>query len=233
VNVLTLIHGERGEPGTFGEEVAARGHLLEDWSFAWRRPAPRPLEQYDAVLVFGGAMHADQDDHHPWLREEDEFLRNLLEVGRPVLGICLGAQLLAKAAGAPVMPAAEPEIGWVEVALTEEARHDPVFARLPERFHAFQWHYYTYGIPPSAAELARSRICTQALRLADHVWGIQFHAEVTRGQIARWLEHKEPEADVSVEQIATETRQRIADWNRLGRDLCSGFLDVAERLKGR
>jgi GMP synthase-like glutamine amidotransferase len=175
-------------------------------------------------------MHADQDDHHPWLRDEDEFLRNLLELRMPVLGVCLGAQLLAKAAGAPVMPAAEAEIGWVEVGLTEEARRDAVFSQLPERFPAFQWHYYTYEVPAAAVELARSRVCTQALRLADRVWGIQFHAEVTRDQIARWLAHKEPQAQVSVGDIAAETRERIAAWNQLGRNLCGAFLDVAERL---
>ena len=102
MDVLAVIHGESVRPGVFGDVVEARGHRLEEWSLAWRTPLPRPLDGYGAVLIFGGAMHADQDRHHPWLREENLFLERLLDLGRPALGICLGAQLLAKAAHAPV-----------------------------------------------------------------------------------------------------------------------------------
>jgi GMP synthase-like glutamine amidotransferase len=80
----------------FAEAVAAAGHQLEEWSLAWDTPLPRPLDDYGAVLVFGGAMHADQDDGHPWLREENLFLQRLLDRHVPVLGVCLGAQLLAQ-----------------------------------------------------------------------------------------------------------------------------------------
>src|ERR671934_225897 len=83
-------------------------------SCARRKPPVRPLDDYAAVLVFGGSMHADQDEHHPWLREETLLLQRLLDQHVPVLGVCLGAQLLARAAHAPVFPAAEPEIGWDE-----------------------------------------------------------------------------------------------------------------------
>jgi GMP synthase (glutamine-hydrolysing) len=230
VRVLALVHGENAGPGLFGDVVVERGHSLEEWSFAWERPMPRPLEEYDAVLAFGGAMHADQDDRHPWLREEDDFLRRLLRSRMPTLGVCLGVQLLAKACGAPVMPAAEPEIGWVTVELTEAARGDPVFSGLPERFQAFEWHYYTHAIPEGATELARSRVCPQAVRFGDRVWGIQFHAEVTQDRIDDWLENREPEAQVSAEEVASETRERIAGWNELGRTLCGAFLEAAERV---
>ena len=71
MDVLAVIHGEKVRAGVFGDVVAARGHGLEEWSLAWGTPLPRPLDAYGAVLVFGGAMHADQDDHHPWLREEN------------------------------------------------------------------------------------------------------------------------------------------------------------------
>ena len=229
MHVLALVHGRRGRSGVFGETVVARGHELEEWSLAWDEPPPRPLDDYGAVMVFGGAMHADQDDRHPWLREETLFLQRLLDSRTPVLGVCLGAQLLARAAHAPVGPSREPEIGWYEVSLTPAAADDPVLSRMPERFHALQWHFYTYGVPAGAVELAQSAICTQAFRLGDAAWGIQFHAEVTHAQIDRWLREDEAPG-FDIDAIARETEERVELWNRLGRELCGGFVEAAERV---
>jgi GMP synthase-like glutamine amidotransferase len=228
VDILALIHGEAVRAGVFGDTVAAREHRLEEWSLAWDRPLPRPLDDYGAVLVFGGAMHADQDDRHPWLRDENMFLERLFDLGVPMLGVCLGAQLLAKAAHAPVFPASEPEIGWYEVELTDAAASDPVLGGLPRRFEAFQWHYYAHGLPAGAEELARSRVCTQAFRLGERVWGIQFHPEVTLQQVEGWIA-EEPEA-ADGDRLRAETRQRIESWNDLGRRLCSAFVETAERV---
>jgi GMP synthase (glutamine-hydrolysing) len=229
MNLLGVIHGADVRAGVFGPVATARGHRLEEWSLAWDTPLPRPLDAYGGVLVFGGAMHADQEGHHPWLREENLFLRRLLDLHIPVLGICLGAQLLAKAAHAPVRPAESSEIGWYPVELTEEAADDPLLAGLPQRFDSFQWHHYTYDVPAGAVELARSDVCTQAFRLGDSAWGVQFHPEVTFEQVERWADEPE-EVPVDSEALLAETRERIATWNELGRDLCGAFIDVAERV---
>jgi GMP synthase (glutamine-hydrolysing) len=230
MDVLAVIHGKSVRSGVFGDVVAERGHRLEEWSLAWDRPLPRPLDAYGAVLVFGGAMHADQDQHHPWLREEDLFLHRLLDLHTPVLGVCLGAQLLAKAAHAPVHPASEAEIGWFPVELTEAAAEDPVLSRLPQRFVAFQWHYYTYGLPAGAVELARSEVCTQAFRLGENAWGVQFHPEVTLAQLEGWIEEDGDELPVTADAFLQETRDRIEEWNALGRALCGAFVEAAERV---
>jgi len=177
-------------------------------------------------------MHADQDERHPWLREENLFLQRLLMLHMPVLGVCLGAQLLAKAALAPVYRARSPEVGWVEVELNSDAADDPVFSRLPPRFDAFQWHFYTYDLPGGAIELATSDTCTQAFRLGDSAWGIQFHAEVTLPQVEGWLERLD-EREEPVEppaRLAELTRTNIDGWNELGRTLCGSFVEVAERV---
>ena len=227
MNVLAVIHGEKVRAGVFGDAVAAGGHRLEEWSLAWDTPLPRPLDDYGAVLVFGGAMHADQDDRHHWLREENLFLQRLLDRHVPVLGVCLGAQLLAKAASAPVWPSSEPEVGWFEVELTREGRDDPVLGSLPARFEAFQWHFYTHGLPAGAVELARNRVCTQGFRLGESAWGVQFHPEVTVEQIEGWIEDDPAELPLPVSEFLDETKQRIDAWNELGRKLCGGFLEVA------
>src|SRR4029079_6787531 len=128
MKVLAVIHGTNARGGVFRDAVEDAGHVYDEWSLAWGTPAPRPLGDYDAVIVFGGSMHADQDDHHPWLRTEDEFIRGLLERGVPLLGVCLGIQLIAKAAGESVyrMPDG-PEIGWVPVGRSEAAAAHPLF----------------------------------------------------------------------------------------------------------
>jgi GMP synthase (glutamine-hydrolysing) len=229
MNLLGVIHGADVRAGVFGPVVEARGHRLEEWSLGWDAPLPRPLDSYGGVLVFGGAMHADQEGHHPWLREENLFLQRLLDLHTPVLGICLGAQLVAKAAHAPVRPADSSEIGWYPVELTDDADDDPLLGGLPQRFDSFQWHHYTYDVPAGGVELARSDTCTQAFRLGDSAWGVQFHPEVTFEQVERWADEPE-EVPVDTEALLTETRERIAAWNELGRGLCNTFVDVVERV---
>ena len=114
--------------------------------------------------------------------------RRIAIIGSGFSGLCLGIQLMAKAEGAAVYPMPDgPEIGWLPVELTAAASADPVFGALPSRFDAFGWHYYTYDLPASADELARSDRCNQAYRLGDAAWGIQFHADVTLQTVYEWL----------------------------------------------
>jgi GMP synthase-like glutamine amidotransferase len=223
VNVLAVVHGSDVPAGSFGDVVAERGHRLETWVPA-DAATPPPIDAYDAVMVFGGAMHVDQEAHHPWLREEEQYVRALLDRRVPLLGVCLGAQMVAKAAGARVGPADEPEIGWCDV---DRKVDDPVLGILPARFPAFQWHFYAFDVPAGAAELARSRVCPQAFRLGERAWAVQFHPEVTREIVARWAGEAPDEVPGGAEALLTETEERIDEWTRLGRGLCGAFLEAA------
>jgi GMP synthase (glutamine-hydrolysing) len=228
VRCLSVIHGSDARTELFGPVVEEQGHTLDEWSFAWDTPPPRPLDSYDAVFVFGGAMHADQDDHHPWLREETRWLEQLLARRTPVLGVCLGVQLLARAAGSWVRRMGDgPEIGWCRVELTEAGRLDPVLGSLPPLFEALQWHHYTYGLPAGAVELARSPACTQAFRLGEACWGVQFHPEVTERQLEGWLVDAD-DPPPNPDRLRREIPLKIGRWNELGRDLCAAFLRAAE-----
>jgi GMP synthase (glutamine-hydrolysing) len=232
MQVLSVIHGDEARAELFAPAIEEGGHRLDEWSFSWGTPPPQPLESYDAVLVFGGAMHADHDDSHPWLAPETRWLEQLLARGTPVLGICLGVQLLARAAGAWVGALAEPEIGWYDVELTDAGLDDPVLGALPRTFEALQWHHYTYGVPAGAVELARSAACTQAFRLGDTCWGVQFHPEVTQSQLDGWFaDPSDPPPDPH--RLRAETAEKIAQWNELGRTLCAAFLAAAERVLAR
>ena len=226
MEVLSIVHGPNVGAEVFADAVRERGHRLVDWVPS-TMPAPR-LDGIGAVMVFGGAMHVDQHSTHPWLAAEDALLRDALEAGTPTLGICLGAQLLAKAADAWVGPTDEPEIGWFPVEVNDEGAADPVFGRLPRRFDAFQWHYYVFEVPAGGRELARNATCPQAFRVGEHAWGVQFHPEVTLEQVRSWIADQE---DVPVDwaELDRETQRRMGDWNTLGRTLCSAFVELAER----
>ncbi len=229
MNVLAVVHGTDAPPGSFGDVVAERGHGLDTWSIATEPTPPRPADDYGAVMLFGGAMHADQEADHPWLGDEHAFIERLLDRGTPLLGVCLGAQLTAKAAGARVRRTAEPEIGWCEVELTADAADDPILGALPGRFTALQWHFYGFDIPAGGRELARSPVCPQAFRLGEAAWGVQFHPEVTREIVARWVAEAPEELPGPAEPLLAETERRIDEWVAFGRSLCGAFLGVAER----
>ena len=218
MKVLAVTHGPNVGAGVFGEAVRAAGHELDTWCVPL---GGTPARTADAVLVFGGAMHPDQDEQHPWLRREHEFLAEHLGRGTPLFGVCLGAQLLARAAGAAVRPSAVSEVGWIPV---ERVADDPVLDVLPRRFDAFQWHHYTYDLPEGATELARSDVSTQAFRLGPAV-GIQFHAEVTGGMVESWLAD-DPDDVADPPALRRATAERIAGWNELGRALCRRFLET-------
>jgi len=228
VNVLAIVHGEDAGPELFGPLVAEAGHRMETWSF--ERGTPPPLDGYDAVFVFGGFMHPDQDDLFPWLPEETDWLGSLLEQPVPTLGICLGSELMARAAGAWVGPLAVPEIGWGEVELTRAGAADPVFSALPLRFAGLLWHHYAHDLPGGGVALAHSAASLQAFRLGETCWGVQFHPEVTEPQLGRWIaDDGDPPPDR--ERLRAETRARISGWNELGRKLCRSFLATADRLR--
>ena len=223
MRVLSLIHQEDAPTGIFGDAVRDRGGELLEWNVSASAP---PDDDFDAVFIFGGAMHVDQEEQHGWLRDEDELIKRWLANETPLFGVCLGGQLIAKAAGARVAPASEPEIGWYDVELGPEAAADPVFAELPPRFEALQWHSYAFDLPPGGVALATSPVCLQAYRLGERAWGVQFHPEVDEPILERWL--RDPEA-----RGRRLDREPMARWNLLGRDLAARFLDVARRRPRR
>ena len=232
MRVLSVVHDPAvtGGGGLFERVVVDRGDHLDRWLVASGDAAPGDPTHWDAVMVFGGAMHPDQDAEHPWLGGEVAFIRQALERGVPTIGVCLGSQLIARATGAWVGPADAAEVGWFAVELNDEAAADPVLGVLPRRVEAFQWHYYTFELPPHAIELAASAAARQAFRLGDRAWGIQFHAEVERAMLDSWFADGASELPKPVAEIAAETDRHLGTWNEQGSALCNAFLDEAGRL---
>jgi len=155
-----------------------------------REPAAQPdIRRYDGLVVLGGPMNVDQADRFPHLRTELDAIREAVTADKPVLGICLGGQLLAEAMGGHVRPNPVPEIGWYRLHTRPHAHADRLFRhfeRTPR--YVFQWHAYAFEPPPGAVPLAWTRSCRQqAYRLGDHAWGLQFHLEADAALIERWL----------------------------------------------
>lgn len=229
MRILSVLHPGGGHSGVLGDRARAAGHALVEWSPGAGEPLPEPLPEWDALAVFGGGMNVHEADRLPWLAGEVELIREALERGTPVVGVCLGSQLLARAAGAEVRRAGRPEIGWLEVERTDAA--DPLFAALPDRFTAYQWHSYAFDLPAGATELARSAVCPQAFRLGD-AWGVQFHPEVTPDIVAGWIDDYESDPDAVAQGFDpaaahAEAADRIASWNVIGGALFDGWLRAA------
>lgn len=165
--------------------LLGRGFRITRTTFFDGQTPPDPAE-VDFLILMGGPMSVNDEAVHPWLVEEKAYLRKFLETGKPVLGICLGAQLIANALGATVGRNPEPEIGWFPV---EGLPATDGFG-FPECFDAFHWHGETFDLPAGAVPLARTAACNnQAFRIGDKVVGLQFHLETTPESAAALVEH--------------------------------------------
>ena len=232
MRVLGVRHPGGGTCGLLAERCEAAGHELVEWIPGLGEPLPAPPAEWDAIAVFGGGMNVRDAERLPWMKAEIELLRDALEAGVPVLGVCLGAQLLAAAAGAEVRRSPSPEIGWFDVARTEQGADDPLLGRLPARFLAYEWHSYAFALPAGAVELARSAACSQAFRLRDTAWGVQFHPEVVPEIVREWALDYESDPDAVAMGFApadhlAEAAERLPAWMAIGRELFEGFLRAA------
>lgn len=225
MEIVALVHGDGGGPSLFRGILTRLGVAVTDVRLHRDERPERPPQGYGAVMSFGGTMHPHEHEAHPWLGVEIAYLEEALAKGVPTLGVCLGAQLLARAAGGDVLPMPEREIGWAPVELTDAAANDPLFSSLPERFRSFQWHEYAAGVPPGAVELARNEMCPQAFRLGT-AWGVQFHPEVSLEQLIRWIRAYD-DPPVAPEPYIAAAREHIAEWNEIGRVLCERFFATA------
>lgn len=213
MRVLWVEHPDGRGPGVFGE-----GAEMIRWR-AFEEPPPEA--DADAIVLFGAETNVVDAPGLPWLRDEIAWLRERVDEGTPVLGVCFGAQLVAHVLGAEVTPAEPPEIGFLPVTLTAAGRADRVLGALPERFLACQWHAWQFAPPPGAEALAESSAGLQAFR-RQNAWGVQFHPEVDAATLEGWIAGERAEPPGFAGRAA-----RLPRWNELGRRLFAAFLRAA------
>lgn len=195
MRVLAIRHVPFEHLGRISSALEAGG-LGYDYLDLYRKPrASRPLDSYAGLVLMGGPMSANDDIDH--LVEELRLIEHALTRDKPILGICLGAQLIARAAGARVFPNPVKEIGWAPVYWTDTAREDPLFADLGPPEMVFHWHGETFELPAGAKWLALSDACRhQAFRFGS-AYGLQFHLEVTPEMVSDWLGQPANRSDVA------------------------------------
>jgi GMP synthase (glutamine-hydrolysing) len=222
MRVYVLQHVETEPPGLIGEALIDRGIAMETIrTFADDR-VPEAMNGRDALVVMGGPMGVYEQDRYPHLTEEIGLIRNAIDASKPVLGVCLGSQLLAAALGAEVAPA-QREIGWFPVTLTGEAAGDPLWRDAGPSFTPFHWHGDAFDLPPGASLLASSaRTPRQAFRHGENAYGFLFHMEMdpsmVRDMVETFVEELQ-EAGGDPTAVLAEAVRAVPEMNRIGRQV--------------
>lgn len=234
--VLVFQHVPFEPLGTLDPLLKDAGFRIRYVNFG-REPDSRPvLEGYEALIVLGGPMNSDQIDTYPNLITEVSIIREAIERGMSILGICLGAQLLAKALGGSVSRNETREIGWYDVEMTEAGREDPVLSSFAPRQEVFQWHEDGISLPDGVELLAGSPASpVQAFRYGERAYGFQFHLEANQPLIERWLSvpahaqvMAEEEGHIDADAIRSQMSASIERLQELSHETFSRWIDRFE-----
>ena len=238
--VLIVVNDYIGTSGIIGAEIIDRGGYYDSinphtgYQLTPHRSAralPLDHHDYDALVVLGGVMDAFDDTGFPKLRAVMQLMQNFYFAQKPILGVCLGAQLLARAFGKAVYRHVAPEIGFTEMSMTEEGRRDPLLAGLARTQHIMQWHNDTFDLPEEAVLLMTSETCRhQAFRVGRFAYGFQCHFEVTVDMIRDWLRggatyFASHGIDLPL-RIEQQMRAYIHDASSFGRTITQHWLDL-------
>lgn len=189
MHVLVIQNQSSDPPGILGDCVIEQGGTMDIVLPLEGQPIPANSDRYDALLIMGGSMNAEQDDQYPYLLAVTVLIRNFHAAAKPVMGVCLGAQLIARAFGKRVYRNDVVEMGFTPVFATDAFATDPVLGQTSKKIHLMQWHYDTFDLPAAAELLMTNEACKhQAYRIGKTTYGFQFHLEVNEAILQEWLQ---------------------------------------------
>lgn len=231
--VCAIQHVACETPGLIADVLAAQGITVQYIRPFQQQPVPRSLDRHAGLVVMGGPMGVYEQDEYPFLKDEIRLIRQALRADKPVLGICLGSQLLAAALGASVTRGPRKEIGWFPVTLTPAAEGQALWRAVPPRFTALHWHGDVFALPAGAVPLASSELTAhQAFAYGRAAFGILFHLEVTEAIIAGMVADFADElrdAGADGRQIIAQAGRFLPELSSIGRTVFEGWAALVKQ----
>lgn len=229
--IIVLQHAEAEQPGRIARAIH-REHVQYDCIRSWEgQPVPANVDEVDALVVMGGPMSVYETGRYPFLADEITLVQSAISAGKPVLGVCLGSQLMAAALGARVYPNVRKEIGWFDIRFSNEAAGDALLRGLPASLKAFHWHGDTFDLPEGAVRLASSDVTpNQAFRFGRNAYALQFHMEVDGESLEALLRAFPDDLEgqpQSADDIRSLAATHLAALNEAGDSFFSRWVRVA------
>ncbi|MGC1305675.1 MAG: type 1 glutamine amidotransferase [Phormidesmis sp.] len=211
MDILVIQSSTLDPIGVLGEHLIEQGADLFTW-LPEKQPAP-PTKDYAGLIVLGGPMNAHEDSKFFHLRKTVDLIQQFHAQNKPIMGICLGAQLIARAFGSQVYPHTVPELGFSPVSVASSTATEPWLANCPTDLHLMQWHFDTFDLPAEATLLMTNAICKhQAYRIGANVYGFQFHLEVTPEIVLSWLAMKNAWIEANYPHLEQQLRAQVTTY---------------------
>lgn len=233
--ILILKHIGIEGPGTLGDFLEQNNWQTKTIELENGEALPS-LDDCEAIISLGGPMNVYEEEKYHFLKDEDKFFKKAINKEIPILGICLGAQILAKACGAKVKKAPSQEVGWYKVDLTDKGRADSLFDDCASELTVFQWHEDTFEAPKESLLLAESNSCpNQAFKVGRCAYGLQFHVEVTAQIIESWINEyiKEEDRGINSKNMLIDAYKRQEAYKRQARLVYLNFARIIKESQER